>query len=539
MSKKNNKNNDKKMKVAQSAENQTENNDSKNVEDTGSESIRSETNNKIITSTSEGDDSNKENNIDSTAKPEKVKKSYLGQIILFAVLATFIAPVLLGGGGGNAVLRIGNSYIQENEIKRANLLAQQDFEYPEFFYWFFFLREDAFYFNDGVYANLGRSPFGGTSGIFGLTATKEQVDEYIAQNPLFMQNGKFDQDQYREMLKRIGATDSIYRAEIANWIATKPLFYLMLKLLPEQFYKGIDLDAYVNKIVKAFTQKRAGSYSLADVDSDQLKEPSAEDMKDYYTTHTNEFEQSAQAEVLGVRFDNISDTDLKALIEELRAGVSYKDAGKHLTRTVFRGVMRDNRLYSGDNLSESFAMKVSGEAKPKNLNKLSLHHDTGSQTYYVYIISDYIAPTLKKFEEVQDELKDKVILKQKLELVKQGKAKLGASESFAVELKDVLPAQYPNYRAKDRKQLTELVEKAGWEIFKMSTKLDQKATISATSSIIVNDKVYVVKLTGISEQALDSQTMDNIKKAVKQSILGDILGVYVESIARSHGVEQY
>lgn len=535
MSKKNNKNNEKNIKVDQSANIETENTAVNDTETNNAKINNAKINNEIITNSSGDKSSNQEDNTDSSAKPEKAKKSYLGQIILFAVLATFIAPVLLGGGGGNAVLRIGNSYIQENEIKRANLLAQQDFEYPEFFYWFFFLREDAFYFNDGIYANLGRSPFGGISGIFGLTATKEQVDEHIAQNPLFMQNGKFDQDQYREMLKRIGATDAVYRSEIANWIATKSLFYLMLKLLPEQFYKGVNLDAYVNKIAKAFTQKRTGSYSLANIDSDLIKEPTTEDMKDYYTTHTNEFEQSAQAEVLGVRFDNISDTDLKALIEELRAGVSYKDAGKHLQRTIFRGVMRDNRLYSGDNLSESFAMKVASEAKPKNLNKLSLHHDTDSQTYYVYLISDYIAPSLKKFEDVQDELKEKVILKQKLELVKEGKAKLGASESFAVELKDVLPAQYPNYRGKDKKPLTELVERAGWEIFKMSTKLDQKAT----SSIIVNDKVYVVKLTGISEQALDSQTMDNIKKAIKQSILGDILGVYVESIARSYGVEQY
>lgn len=144
----------------------------------------------------------------------------LAKVIMGFIIVVFglwgVESIVSIGGNEVAAIEVGGEKINESDIERAverqraNLSRQFGAQFNEDLFDERFLRQAAIeqLVNEKVTVLQAQK--------LGLTAASRTIDESIVQEEAFQQNGRFDAEQFRDVLRMNGLTPSSFRAAMAN-----------------------------------------------------------------------------------------------------------------------------------------------------------------------------------------------------------------------------------------------------------------------------------------------------------------------------------
>lgn len=125
----------------------------------------------------------------------------------------------------------------------------------------------------------------------GISLSDGQIEQMLAQQPSFQENGKFSQPLYENYLRSVGITSS---ALIANLRQDHALQMLMGTFTNNALVSKVDLELIAN------LQTEQRNLYLASVKLDEYKQNvkvSNQEIADYYNKHQNKFKQVASVDV--------------------------------------------------------------------------------------------------------------------------------------------------------------------------------------------------------------------------------------------------
>ncbi|MFM8333820.1 MAG: SurA N-terminal domain-containing protein [Candidatus Methylumidiphilus sp.] len=337
------------------------------------------------------------------------------------------------GGKEKPLAVVGDREIFERDVNRAyeNLVARlgtSDYDEKQ-------VRYQALYqlINDELVGQNARN--------LTLTVSEEDIRAYVQSQPYFQSEGKFDKEKLKMMLAAQGMSSPQFTAQVAK------------QLLDEQYVRGVSDTAFVTK------QQLEGFYRLRNQERviEYFKiapkategEIADKDIEAYYQENKSLFQNAEKISVdyLGLTLDEVSssfhatDDELKAQYEEQKAQFGAPERRK-VSHILVAGDMENEesakavlakaeqiraRIGKGEDfaklareLSEDKESATKGgdlgfvnkEALDPNFaaSAFSLQQGTVSQPvktpfgYHLIKVTELIPATIKKFEEVRDEL---------------------------------------------------------------------------------------------------------------------------------------
>ncbi|WP_173910933.1 SurA N-terminal domain-containing protein [Acinetobacter sp. Marseille-Q1618] len=223
----------------------------------------------------------------------KLIRGWLGKVLL----VLFLTPLALVGiegyfSGGNKadVAKTVNGQDISNKDLEAQTKGLKD-QYLKMVNGDESLLNNAFIKNAALDSLIARALLVQQAEKLGISLSDGQIEQMLAQQPSFQENGKFSQPLYENYLRSVGITSS---ALIANLRQDHALQMLMGTFTNNALVSKVDLELIAN------LQTEQRNLYLASVKLDEYKQNvkvSNQEIADYYNKHQNKFKQVASVDV--------------------------------------------------------------------------------------------------------------------------------------------------------------------------------------------------------------------------------------------------
>ena len=223
----------------------------------------------------------------------KLIRGWLGKVLL----VLFLTPLALVGiegyfSGGNKadVAKTVNGQDISNKDLEAQTNGLKD-QYLKMVNGDESLLNNAFIKNAALDSLIARALLVQQAEKLGISLSDGQIEQMLAQQPSFQENGKFSQPLYENYLRSVGITSS---ALIANLRQDHALQMLMGTFTNNALVSKVDLELIAN------LQTEQRNLYLASVKLDEYKQNvkvSNQEIADYYNKHQNKFKQVASVDV--------------------------------------------------------------------------------------------------------------------------------------------------------------------------------------------------------------------------------------------------
>lgn len=223
----------------------------------------------------------------------KLIRGWLGKVLL----VLFLTPLALVGiegyfSGGNKadVAKTVNGQDISNKDLEAQTNGLKD-QYLKMVNGDESLLNNAFIKNAALDSLIARALLVQQAEKLGISLSDGQIEQMLAQQPSFQENGKFSQPLYENYLRSVGITSS---ALIANLRQDHALQMLMGTFTNNALVSKVDLELIAN------LQTEQRNLYLASVKLDEYKQNvkvSNQEVADYYNKHQNKFKQVASVDV--------------------------------------------------------------------------------------------------------------------------------------------------------------------------------------------------------------------------------------------------
>lgn len=289
----------------------------------------------------------------------KVIKGWLGKVLL----VLFLTPLALVGiegyfSGGNKadVAKTVNGQDISNKDLEAQTKAFKD-QYLSMVNGDESLLNHSFIQNAALDGLVARALLIQHAEKLGISLSDAQIEQMLAQQPSFQENGKFSQQLYENYLRSVGMTSA---ALIANVRQDHALKTLMSTFTDNALVSKQDLQQIAN------LQTEQRTLQLASINLDEYKQNvkvSSQEIADYYNKHQNKFKQVASVDV-----DYVVLTP--AMLAQPNAAVSDAELQKAYTAFVDQQKKNATRevkhiLITTDNRTAEQAAKLANDVYSK------------------------------------------------------------------------------------------------------------------------------------------------------------------------------
>ncbi|KAA9000064.1 peptidylprolyl isomerase [Affinibrenneria salicis] len=363
------------------------------------------------------------------------------KVILAVIIASFVLTGVgdyLIGGSGDYAAKVNGQEISRNQLEQAvkNERNRQQEELGE--------RFSILAGNDGYMQQMRRQVLSELidktlldqyAGTLGLGISDEQIRETIFAVPDFQTNGRFDNDKYLLLVRRLGITPEMYAQMLRKDLLARQLLNGLggtQFMLPQEVDRLIALEAQ-DRVIRSATLNigdRAGAQSVSDEEAQNYYNQNKNDfvapesfkvsyltldvaaiaekitvsddeVNHYYEQHKDDLAQAARKKFSVIQVK--TESDAQAVLEQLKQGADFAALAKEKSTDAISqrnggdlGWMEDNSTID--------------ELKQANLTeKGQLSGVIKSSVGYLVARLDDIQPqVLKPLSEMRDEVAEKV-----------------------------------------------------------------------------------------------------------------------------------
>ncbi|MGG4608139.1 peptidylprolyl isomerase [Providencia sp. Me31A] len=379
-----------------------------------------------------------------------------------------------------------------------------------------------------------------------LSASDQQIEQYIFSMPVFQTDGRFDSDKYREILNRYNINADNFAAQIRQDLTRAQL---------GKTFTGTDfaLPSEVKAYAQLFMQEReirTATLSLADLQAKQTA--TEEELKAYYDANQNSFISPESVKVSYVEMDaasmpgaTVSNEEVKAYYEQNLKNYTQAEQKQYsMLQVASEKEANDilNELKAGADFATLVAEKSTdkfsagqkgligwmeaastpseiADAKLTEKGQLSAPIKSGNN-YVIFRLDDIKPESIKPLEQVEESIKTSLLqdknIKQFYDLQqKVSEAATSDMESLvSVESASGLKAVTTDWFDRNNPPAALNFPKVVNEVF--SDRLVDKNGTKGINSDVINvegDRAFVVRVTEYKPESVEP--FDTVKPAIE------------------------
>ncbi len=308
----------------------------------------------------------------------------------------------------------------------------------------------------------------------GLTATREEVKNYLLDIDAFKENGQFSRDKYLAFLSQINLTPAFFEEILRKELSIRHL----LTIHRAGFYLTQDeMDTYINKQLARIT----GEYIII---KPSPYKPTEKEIKEYYHKHKEEF-AGKTGKLIRIYQINIKKLGQEKAEKEAQKIYRSITENKSVTekegvKKIFEGVLFKN--------SKTIEKKLLTEAlKLTKDKKVALVSDE-NYYYLIHYIKDISQPL--PIEKVKKQIVSRI----KSEKEKQSIQKIHKELQSIVKTEKNLKNIAVNYRTKIQKIKGETLQALSAELGILPENLSKLMKTDNIHTFATNSGVIVIKI---------------------------------------------
>ncbi|CAB1212579.1 SurA N-terminal domain-containing protein [Acinetobacter bouvetii] len=289
----------------------------------------------------------------------KVIKGWLGK----ALLILFLTPLALvgiegyfsGGKSEDTAKVVNGQDISKKELETLTKTFKE--QYLAYANGDETLLNQSFIENKAMESLIARTLLLQQAEKLGVSLSDSQIEQMIAQQPSFQENGKFSENLYSNYLRSVGMTS---QALIANLRKDHALKMLTSTFIDYALVSKLDIEQIAN------LQTEQRTLHLASIKLDEYKKNinvTPQEIAAYYNKHPNSFKQVASVDVDYVVLTpaNVVPTNTQVSDAELQqAYATFVDAQKKNAKPVVKHI-----LITADTRSDAEAKKLADDVAAK------------------------------------------------------------------------------------------------------------------------------------------------------------------------------
>ncbi|TCB48807.1 peptidylprolyl isomerase [Acinetobacter sp. ANC 4779] len=289
----------------------------------------------------------------------KVIKGWLGK----ALLILFLTPLALvgiegyfsGGKSEDTAKLVNGQEISKKELETLTKTFKE--QYLAYANGDETLLNQSFIQNKAMDTLVARTLLLQQAEDLGISLSDAQIEQMVAQQPSFQENGKFSESLYANYLRSVGMTS---QALIANLRQDHALKMLTSTFMDYALVSKLDIEQIAN------LQTEQRTLHLASIKLDEYKKNvkvTAQEIAAYYNKHQNSFKQVASVDVDYVVLTpaNVAPANTQVTEAELQqAYATYVDAQKKDAKPLVKHI-----LIAADTRSDAEAKKLATDVAAK------------------------------------------------------------------------------------------------------------------------------------------------------------------------------
>ncbi|OAL79748.1 peptidylprolyl isomerase [Acinetobacter sp. SFB] len=289
----------------------------------------------------------------------KVIKGWLGK----ALLILFLTPLALvgiegyfsGGKSEDTAKLVNGQEISKKELETLSKTFKE--QYLAYANGDETLLNQSFIQNKAMDTLVARTLLLQQAEDLGISLSDAQIEQMVAQQPSFQENGKFSESLYANYLRSVGMTS---QALIANLRQDHALKMLTSTFMDYALVSKLDIEQIAN------LQTEQRTLHLASIKLDEYKKNvkvTAQEIAAYYNKHQNSFKQVASVDVDYVVLTpaNVAPANTQVTEAELQqAYATYVDAQKKDAKPLVKHI-----LIAADTRSDAEAKKLATDVAAK------------------------------------------------------------------------------------------------------------------------------------------------------------------------------
>ncbi|WP_313035147.1 SurA N-terminal domain-containing protein [Acinetobacter sp.] len=289
----------------------------------------------------------------------KVIKGWLGK----ALLILFLTPLALvgiegyfsGGKSEDTAKLVNGQEISKKELEALTKTFKE--QYLAYANGDETLLNQSFIENKAMDSLVARTLLVQQAEELGISLSDAQIEQMIAQQPSFQENGKFSEALYSNYLRSVGMTN---QALIANLRQDHALKMLTSTFMDYALVSKLDIEQIAN------LQTEQRTLHLASIKLDDYKKNvkvTAQDIATYYNKHQQAFKQVASVDVdyVVLKPANVAPANTQVTDAELQQAYSaFVEAQKQNAKPLVKHI-----LITADSRSDAEAKKLADEVAAK------------------------------------------------------------------------------------------------------------------------------------------------------------------------------
>lgn len=289
----------------------------------------------------------------------KVIKGWLGKVLLIL----FLTPLALVGiegyfGGGNkadVAKTVNGQDISKKDLE--NLTKTYKEQYLSLVKGDETLLNQSYIQENALNTLIARSLLLQQAEKLGISLSDAQIEQMLAQQPSFQENGKFSETLYSNYLRSVGMTS---QALIASLRQDHALKMLTSSVVDTALVSKHDLQQV------AVLQTEQRTLHLASIKLDEYKKNISvtnQEIADYYNAHKNSFKQIASVDVDYIVVSPSQITTAPAAVTEAELQQAYSTFVENQKKDAKRNVK--HILITLDNQTDAQALKLANDVYAK------------------------------------------------------------------------------------------------------------------------------------------------------------------------------